>query len=333
MGKTEIIDDCERAARALRQGAIVAFPTETVYGLAVDATNSSAVKRLFAAKGRPADNPLIVHLTSKDEWPLAASHMTQSATLLLEQFSPGPLTVVVPKRSEISPLVTAELDSVGIRIPDHAIARRLLELCQIPIAAPSANRSGRPSCTTWQSVLEDLDGRIDYIVPGEVCDVGIESTVVDCTTDLPVILRFGKISAEAIQRIFPQVAVANQQTELSERLKTSPGTRHPHYQPQARVVLFESMSQLTELDIAKSDKSAIVTFQLDGSRKTDVNWNRFGLVRHFSAVDDYAREFYEVLRQTDRLELKVIYLQLADMQGLGTALRDRQLRAAGYVEK
>ena len=161
---TMVLDDVTEAAAILRRGGLVAFPTETVFGLGADATNPSALERLFAAKGRPSDNPLIVHVADVKQWPIVARIMPVVAERLLAKFAPGPLTVVLPKHSSICDSVTAGLDTVGLRIPNHPQARELLAAARVPIAAPSANRSGMPSGTTWQTVLEDLDGRIDAVL-------------------------------------------------------------------------------------------------------------------------------------------------------------------------
>jgi len=320
------------AAELLRSGRLVAFATETVYGLGVDACDTSAVERLFVAKGRPADNPLIVHVAQPQDWPRVARTMTASAAAFLEAFSPGPLTVVLPKHSAISPLVTAGLDTVGIRIPACRQARELLEAVEQPIAAPSANRSGRPSCTTWQAVLEDLDGRIDAVLLGTVSAVGLESTVVNCCGSVPVLLRAGAISLADLQAVVPGT-VAIHATELAAgQSLASPGLRHPHYQPAARVQLIEHWSE-----IAMPDSSTQAT-----GRPVMGGAAYAGLIPHplaqqlalhasYATVVEYASNFYEFLRQADRLKVDVIYLQRVDEAGIGQALRDRQQRAAGAV--
>ncbi len=315
------------AAGWLREGKLVAFPTETVFGLGVDATNTNAVKNLFLAKGRPSDNPLIVHLADVDSWPMAARELNPTARRLLESFSPGPLTVVVPKSDSISSLVTAGLDTVGIRVPAQETARELLRLSGRPIAAPSANRSGKPSCTTWQSVLEDMDGRIDGIVRGDPCRVGLESTVVQCLSDQPIVLRAGSVTLEQIQSVVPSAISVDQLSEVDTLSKASPGTRHAHYQPQARVVLFEHTDELAALSHEERSVSA-VTVIIETSSSVDL-LKDFALLARFNGLESYARGFYELLREVDRRKLKRVYLQLAPEHSMGTALRDRQIRAAG----
>ncbi len=309
----------------------MAFPTETVYGLGIDATSDQAARRLFEAKGRPTDNPLIVHLSDAQHWPLAAASMPPSALKLLQTFAPGPLTVVVPRSSRISSLVTANLETVGIRIPDHPQARQMLELCGRPIAAPSANRSGRPSCTTWQAVLEDMDGRIDYILRGDVCDVGLESTVVDCTNDPPVVLRAGRVTLQQIREVFPGTVFARELPEQDQLIKASPGTRHAHYQPKAKIELFESLSDLKEIPLAERAESAMAYFSVEAaSQNTEcLSFEGFAMQVSFDSLDSYGRKFYEFLREADRRGLKCIYLQLVADCEQSHALRDRLLRAAG----
>ena len=233
---TALIDSPQQAAERLRRGGLVAFPTETVFGLGVDATCDAAVEKLFAAKGRPSSNPLIVHVADATRWSDAAAAITPSAQTLLDAFAPGPLTVVLPRRAEISKLVTAGLETVGVRVPDHPVAAEILRLAERPIAAPSANRSGRPSGTRWQSVLQDLDGRIDAVFRQDGPSLGVESTVVDCTGSVARVLRPGAVTLEQIRSVLPDAEEITAETEKSGRdAVRSPGTRHPHYQPRARV--------------------------------------------------------------------------------------------------
>lgn len=327
MPATQVTDDLSLASGWLRAGRLVAFPTETVYGLGVDATNSLAVEQLFIAKGRPADNPLIVHLADLESWPMAARSLSPVARSLLDAFSPGPLTVVVPKLDSISSLVTAGLDSVGLRIPAHQQARELLRRCGKPIAAPSANRSGRPSCTTWQAVLEDMDGRIDGIVRGGTCSVGLESTVVECLTDRPVVLRAGGVTLEQIQQIIPSAISVDQLRDGDSRTKASPGTRHAHYQPNANVALIEDIRELENLNHFEKSQSALAVLHTSPQQLALVG--DFAMLAVFDTLESYAQGFYELLREVDRRKLQRVYLQLVQDSLLGTALRDRQLRAAG----
>ena len=203
------------AAKALRDGQLVAFPTETVYGLGADALNPDAVARIFAAKGRPGDNPLIVHVARVEDIVRLTTSVPPLAVSLLDAFAPGPLTIILPRSSVVPDNVTAGLDTVAVRIPAHPVARRLIELAGVPVAAPSANRSGRPSPTRAWHVADDLDGVIPYIIDGGACEFGLESTVLDLTGPAPQILRPGAITAEAIQQVIDQVNPISGRNEVS----------------------------------------------------------------------------------------------------------------------
>ena len=325
---TQKITEPEIAAEILSQGGIVAFPTETVFGLGADATNQTAVERLFVAKGRPADNPLIVHLANAADWRLAAEQLTPVAEKLLAQFAPGPISVVLPKREEILPQVTGGLDTVAIRIPDCSVARRILAECQRPIAAPSANLSGRPSATRWQAVWEDLSGKVDAVVCLNSARIGLESTVVDCCGSVPIVLRSGGISIDAVRELFPEARMLNSLTpNIDASLPSapnSPGLRHAHYRPTAPVQLYSAQS---DIERGLSYKTAACC-SLGKTEDRKADWL---LLREFEDVEEYAREFYEFLREADRKGAKLIMVQYAPGEGIGLALRDRQLRAAGDV--
>ncbi|MGA0830029.1 MAG: L-threonylcarbamoyladenylate synthase [Nitriliruptoraceae bacterium] len=220
-----------RAAALLRAGGLVAIPTETVYGLAVRADDAAAVGRLFAAKGRPSDNPLIVHVADATAVAAVAAEVTPLARRLLARFAPGPLTVVLPARDDLPRAVTGGLDTVAVRVPEHPVARAVLVACGLPLAAPSANRSGRPSPTTAAHVLADLDDRIDAVLDGGPTRIGLESTVVDARGDVPVVLREGAVTREDLG------AVTAADGGGDARGARSPGTRHHHYAPGLPVVL------------------------------------------------------------------------------------------------
>lgn len=318
---TALITSPRKAAELIRAGGLVAFPTETVFGLGVDATNDEAVRKLFDAKGRPSSNPLIVHVADASRWSDAAATLTPSAEALLSEFSPGPLTVVLPKRTEVSPLVTAGLDTVALRAPDHPIAAEILRLADRPVAAPSANRSGRPSGTRWRSVLEDLDGRIDAVFRQDGPSLGVESTVVDCTGPVATVLRCGAVTTEQIRRVLPDAREITDESPFGAHESVrSPGTMHPHYQPHARVQLVDSPDSV---EVAEGTRIAYCGLLPVKQR------DAFALSAVFDTLDDYAAAFYEFLREADRHDVAMIYVQRAPDSGIGHALRDRQFRAAG----
>ncbi|MDX1927704.1 MAG: L-threonylcarbamoyladenylate synthase [Pirellulaceae bacterium] len=328
---TIVLDDISEAAAILQRGGLVAFPTETVFGLGADATNQDALEKLFAAKGRPSDNPLIVHIAEVEQWPSVARAMPEVAERLLARFAPGPLTVVLPKHSSICNRVTAGLDTVGLRIPDHPQARKLLAATGLPIAAPSANRSGMPSGTTWQTVLEDLDGRIDAVLRGSTCAIGIESTVVDCVHEPPRLLRPGAISLAELQTVAPEIIVYVPM-QAQDAAVNSPGLRHPHYKPSAVVKLVANANEADHL-MKSQPKSALKLEQhlancaycgLDTSKLDSY----LGASRRFDSVEEYAHELYEFMRSVDRLGIQYLFCQRPTASGIGAALHDRLTRAA-----
>ena len=222
------------AGQLIRQGQLVAFPTETVYGLGANAFDEDAVKSTFVAKGRPSDNPLIVHIYDKSQVYEIASVVSEDAQKIIDQIMPDSITIVLPKKANISHAITAGLDTVAIRMPKSAEARKFLEACQVPVTAPSANTSSRPSPTTWQRVAEDMDGKISAILCGAPCQVGIESTVLDLTHDEPLILRPGIVTPEQIEAVLgkPVRVLTNPKEKVN-----SPGVKYKHYAPKVPMAL------------------------------------------------------------------------------------------------
>lgn len=308
----------EDAARFIRRGGIVAFPTETVYGLGADAFNASAVRRIFAAKGRPSDNPLIAHIAARSQLDLLARAVPPHAEALIDRFFPGPLTLILPRHPDVPPVVTAGLDTVGVRMPDHPLALRFLAACATPIAAPSANRSGRPSPTTWEAVREDLGGRIPCILQGGRTRAGLESTVVDCTVTPPVVLRPGAIALEVLRTALPNTGV---EPPDDRALARSPGTRHRHYAPSARVRLVADPA-----DAIPAAAHAYVG--LDAPPRTE----DFGRVEMCASVEAYAHALFHFFRESDAAGCTTIYCQTVPDEEMGRALMDRLRRAAAASE-
>jgi L-threonylcarbamoyladenylate synthase len=319
--------DFDRIAQIWSQGGTVAFPTETVFGLGANALDPSAVNKIFQAKGRPSDNPLIVHVAAMDQVHQLTRSIPTSAIELWEKFGPSPMTLVLPKSDRIADCVTAGLPSVGIRIPSHPIARKLLQHARLPIAAPSANRSGTPSATTWQAVLEDLDGKIDAIVCEEGCCHGIESTVIDLTGDRPAILRPGSITWEMIAQVLPNLMpLVTPQSNRSHLPQTasqplpSPGLRHPHYQPRAKVEIQSEPWLHTPRPQGPVAYIGLTQWPPCVHGPT--------LQQTHPSVDSYAKGLYEFFRQADRSGCQTIVCQSVDPTGVGWALMDRLRRAA-----
>lgn len=300
----------------LRAGRLVAFPTETVYGLGADATAPAAVGRIFAAKQRPADNPLIVHLVAAEQMRDVVAEVTPLAERLAATFWPGPLTLVLEARAGLPQETTGGLGTVAVRVPDHPVALALLRAAAVPVAAPSANRSGRPSPTTAAHVLSDLGGVIDAVVDGGTCPVGVESTVVDARGEVPIVLREGAVTREDLAQ---GVAVP----EVGGDPAASPGTRHRHYQPTCRV-------ELARPGRAAEQAAALVA---TGVRVALVSRDRApdGVVGTGRFVDaaDLARVLYEALRDAEAAGVDVVVVETVAEQGIGRAVMDRLRRAAG----
>ncbi len=304
----------EKASEFIKKGGLVAFPTETVYGLGANIFNKEAIQLIFEAKRRPVDNPLIAHIGFREQISLLASRITSTALLLIEKFFPGPLTVVLPKTDEVPLVASAGLDTIGIRMPRHELALRFLQLCQVPVCAPSANLSGKPSPTNWEAVYEDLNNRIDCILQGEVTDIGLESTVVDCTSDEALVLRLGAVSLEDLKKVLPDIRVYSPKSNEPIR---SPGLRHRHYAPEASVFLINS---LEEAEIEKKCKKAFIGLH---EPKGD-----FLMKKVCSSVEEYARELYAFLRECDRLKVEKVFCEVVPETGIGAALMDRIRRAS-----
>lgn len=317
--------ELEAAAALIMNGELVAFPTETVYGLGADALNENAVQKIFEAKGRPADNPLIVHVADVSQLALIARDIPVIAEKLMARFWPGPLTLVLPKRPEVSAFVTAGLDTVAVRLPSHPIAIELIRLAGTPVAAPSANRSGSPSATTWQAVADDLDGRIAGIVKGEPTSFGLESTVVDATCDPPRVLRPGGVTFEQLKEVSGSIqpysgGIARQSTQGVN----SPGLKYKHYQPRAKVVVFTGDSLEFELTRASDRLKQVYYIGVD----RPANPLRFGSVLVCRDVEEYATKLFDTFRKADAAGAEWVYCEAVAEVGIGVALMDRLRRAS-----
>ncbi|HIS92469.1 MAG TPA: threonylcarbamoyl-AMP synthase [Candidatus Alectryocaccomicrobium excrementavium] len=314
-----------RAAALLRAGELVAFPTETVYGLGADALNGGAAARIFAAKGRPADNPLIAHIAGESDLSgLIAGEPVPCARALMRAFWPGPMTLIFPKSARVPREVTAGLDTVAVRMPSHPVARALISAAQTPIAAPSANRSGRPSPTTAAHVLEDMDGRIPLILDGGPCEVGLESTVVDVTGARPRILRPGGVTREMLEGVVGAVDVDEgvlHQLQAGSQAR-SPGMKYKHYAPRGEMTIVtgpRAAQEIARLYDAAGGRAAILAFsQADyGARRVYRLKNAPG-------------ELFAVLRQLDEDGVETIYAEDVPTNGVGLAVMNRLMRAAAF---
>lgn len=323
---SDTTEDIALAAKILAEGGLAAFPTETVYGLGADALNADAVGKVYAAKGRPSDNPMIVHISSKDDILKLTPKITGDMEKLMEAFWPGPLTMIVPRLSVIPDTTTGGLDTVGIRMPDHPVALSLISAAGCPIAAPSANLSGKPSPTTARDVVEDLDGRVDVIIKSTDCQVGIESTVIDMTSDTPMILRPGIITEKDFEEVLGKsVALDPTLNQRPDRFNNgdfkpkAPGMKYKHYAPKAQMIIFEG-----EPDAVRRAVSEDAQRRLRAGEKV--------CTLCFDSTDEKtaAHQFFARLREADRDGADIILAAALPEEGIGFSVMNRMLKSAGY---
>ena len=330
----EFLDEqLHKVANLLKAGKTVVFPTETVYGLGANALDPEAAKKIYEAKGRPSDNPLIVHISKKEDVDFLARNISQDAKLLMEAFWPGPLTLILDKSDNVPIETTGGLMTVAIRMPSNPIARKLIDLAGVPIAAPSANISGRPSITSSKYLVEELCERVDAIIISEDSEIGLESTVIDMTASTPVILRPGKIGKTEIEKIL------NKEIELDPSLKDenaapkSPGMKYKHYSPNATVIVVtgsldemkQKINQKLSLDKNKSDKVKVVCLEdrvslYDGY---GISWGKNS--------QEAAKNLFKILRLMDEQNIEVVYFEALNSDEISEAVMNRLIKAAGNM--
>ena len=330
----EFLDEqLHKVANLLKAGKTVVFPTETVYGLGANALDPEAAKKIYEAKGRPSDNPLIVHISKKEDVDFLAGNISQDSKLLMEAFWPGPLTLILDKSDNVPIETTGGLMTVAIRMPSNPIARKLIDLAGVPIAAPSANISGRPSITSSKYLVEELCERVDAIIISEDSEIGLESTVIDMTASTPVILRPGKIGKTEIEKIL------NKEIELDPSLKDenaapkSPGMKYKHYSPNATVIVVtgsldemkQKINQKLSLDKNKSDKVKVVCLEervslYDGY---GISWGKNS--------QEAAKNLFKILRLMDEQNIEVVYFEALNSDEISEAVMNRLIKAAGNM--
>lgn len=327
--------DAQGAARAgeiLRAGGVVAIPTETVYGLAASALDEDAVARVFAAKGRPSDNPLIVHISTLEQLSLLWAEVPERALALARAFWPGPLTMVLPKTAAVPTCVSAGLSTVGVRMPAHPLALAAISQAGVPLAAPSANASGRPSPTTAADVLQDMDGKIDAVLDGGPCSVGVESTVVDLTGQHPRILRPGAVTLEMIEGALGQTEVDDAVTRpiaAGERPR-APGMKYRHYAPKAPATVFDGAPVRTAAEIAAQLQPGDGVLCFDDCKDFFAQWDHVLCYGPSWDVAEQGRRLFSALRAFDDLPCGRILAQGCRPWGEGAAVRNRLHKAAGF---
>ncbi len=338
---SELID---KAGVIIKNGGLVAFPTETVYGLGANALDTDAAKKIYKAKGRPSDNPLIAHIADKEQVYELAENVSESAEKLMNRFWPGPLTLIFEKKDIVPMGVTGGLSTVAVRMPDNAVALELIRAAGVPVAAPSANSSGRPSPTLAAHVYEDLQGKIDMIIDGGQVNIGIESTIVDMTGQIPVILRPGFITKAMLEAVIGKVEVdkittIKDKSELDKDYKPkAPGMKYRHYAPKADFIMFEGdikkvveyINCLAEEKIANNCNVGIIATDETKSLYRAGKVVSVGKRKDASTV---AKNLYKVLRDFDNTDVEVIFGETFYEDELGNAIMNRLIKAAGYKIK
>ncbi len=329
-------EDIKKAAEIIKNGGLVGMPTETVYGLGANALNPKAVLDIFKAKGRPADNPLIVHISdvSQIEKFSLAEEIPENAKILAEKFWPGPLTMIVKKGKAVPDEVSAGLDTVAIRFPSHPVAQKLISFAGLPVAAPSANLSGSPSPTTPQHVMRDLKGKIPAIIDGGICNVGLESTVITLAENPPRLLRPGGITLEQLRDALGDVALDDAVLhKLKEgRRAASPGMKYKHYAPKANVTILKGGNRdfYDFVNANSHSNRAVICYDEDAPF---IKGNKF-LLGSKSDSAQQAHRLFDVLRQIDlNPEITAVYARCPDINGVGLAVYNRLIRAAGFEVK
>ncbi len=330
--ETKILTEKElgEAGEIIRNGGLVAFPTETVYGLGASAFDADAAQKIYEAKGRPSDNPLIVHISDKSQIEALAREITPAAKKLIDAFMPGPFTIILKKRDNIPDAVTAGLDTVGIRFPQNDIAVKFIAAAGVPIAAPSANISGKPSPTRAEHVIHDMSGRIDAIIDGGDCDVGVESTIVDMTGSAPVILRPGGVTFDMLRAVVPETTVdAHILAAVSADTKPKcPGMKYTHYSPDAEVIVVEGERDAVQEKIKsllKESKDKITgVLTMYGSVYDDAVMLSAG-----GTNKDYAKNLFAALRSFDDLGVETVFAEFCEKDGYGLAVKNRLYKSAG----
>ncbi|KGK99593.1 tRNA threonylcarbamoyladenosine biosynthesis protein [Methanococcoides methylutens] len=328
----------KQAAGIIREGGTVAFPTETVYGLGADALNADAVHKIFKAKGRPADNPLIVHIANIDQCSELAEEIPANAFKLMEQFWPGPLTLILKAKDVVPDVTTGGLNTVGLRVPDNPVALELIQRSDKTLAAPSANTSGSPSPTTAEHVFNDLDGKIDAILDGGPTDIGLESTVVDMTGDIPTILRPGHITAEDIRKCVGDVRIGYADRTLEEsEVARSPGMKYTHYSPKTKVILIEGNIK----DVHKAMTEIVLDCHREGERvglfvteetAKVVNADEIYSLGKRNTPSQAARSIFMGLRHLDSTNIDLIIVDgTLNKEGIGAAVFNRLRKAADRI--
>lgn len=328
-------DELEEIVTAISEGKLVIFPTETVYGIGASIYSDEALKNIFVTKGRASDNPLIVHVSDINMIHDITTSISPIEEKLIAAFMPGPFTLILPKKDNISNLVSANLNTIGVRIPDSLIARRIIESSNTPIAAPSANLSTKPSCTKLSDLLEDFDNKVDYIIDGGESKIGVESTVVKVINNIPTILRPGKISPSDIKNVVGCVNIDKNVNEVKTGIVESPGMKYKHYAPNSKCLLIYSANEKTLIDEVNNHllcNTIVIGFK---EHKDKIKTNMFYIHGSINNYEEISHNIFSLLREVDRLNPDLIIIEGIKKEGLGIAIMNRLIKSAShnYIEK
>lgn len=327
------LEELKKHAKLLSEGKTVIFPTETVYGLGANALDEDAVKKIYEAKGRPSDNPLIVHIHEKEQVHELAKDVNDNAKIVMDRFWPGPITIILNKKDIVPKTTSGGLDTVAIRMPSHEIAKEIIKQSGVPIAAPSANISGRPSPTKAQHVKDEMEGRVSGIVLGGDSNFGLESTVLDLTSETPMILRPGSITKEDLESVLGKVELDPSLAKKEDNQKAkAPGMKYTHYSPDADVFIvsgneddvFNKVNELILINNENGLKTGVMCLE---KNKHKYNGEVISLG---STLEEVASNLFNVLREMDKLKVDIIYSEEFEIAGIGQAIMNRLLKSAGY---
>lgn len=321
----------------IKNGELVIFPTETVYGIGANALDEKAVGKIFIAKGRPSDNPLIVHLSDKSKIEEVAQNITEVERKLIDAFMPGPFTIILERRSIVPDIVTAGLDTVAVRVPSNIIARGILTYSGVPVAAPSANISGKPSGTNIEDIRRELEGKVSAIIDGGETEIGLESTVVKVIHEVPIILRPGKVTPEDIERVVGIVRIDSKVFEKIEKGQKveSPGMKYRHYAPETKCKLINYENELDQIFVMKKlikeyRGDVVVLGFSEHKEKIVVSEGRFIDIGSKDNLEEIAKNIYTSLRRADEIKPAIILIEGIKREGIGIAIMNRLLRTCEY---
>jgi len=322
----------EEAGNIIKNGGLVLFPTETVYGIGANGLDENAVKKIFIAKGRKQDNPLILHVSDYEMLKEISKDINETEQKLIEEFWPGPFTIILERTEKVPDIVTGGLTTVGIRMPENIIAQKLIKYSNVPIAAPSANISGKPSGTRIEDILEELKEKVDYIIDGGECKIGLESTVVRVIDNIPHILRPGKITAEQIKKVAGKVVIDEHilnKIDLQEEV-LSPGMKYRHYAPKTECMLIysedkEKMVNRIKEEIKKYEKVLIIS-----TEENVLKYDCENIIKMGSDLEEISKNIFKILRQVDNYKVDKVIIEGVEKKGLGLAIMNRLIRACEY---